>query len=562
MSLHDRVAPRDMRRAETGRQVLALEGEKWPRLVLTSLAYALCAPFGPAWLLILLWAINMVADLLCMRALRLYTHGADARLYPASLVLTYLMGLVYTAAAGSVWIAAEGANQALAVGMVGCTLIHLATLRAIDLRGGFVGLAGVATALIGVAALYWLPSGQWVPFGVGLAAIGGGIGYCATAMRSTHALHRAAAADRAEAQAANDAKGLFLAQMSHELRTPLNAILGLSLTERDRAHDASSRLNLGIVAEAAQGLGHILDDILDMSAIRAGRVALRPENAAPLPIIEATVALFRPQAEASGARLDLVVSENLPTWASFDPNRLRQCLANLLSNAVKHAAAGRIAVSADYRGGILTVDVTDTGIGIPPDQQDNIFTAFGQYPAAKHGTGLGLSISRALARQMGGDLTLQSGGAGNTCFRLQVAMPAMGAPAPKPVQMPVNLAGRTVLVVDDIATNRFVAASHLRQLGANIAQADSGPAALERLAKGDVDLVLLDMHMPGMSGDETLKAIRASKGPHLPVLGVTAALETTREVNSFLARVDGVVLKPFTTAALTDEIARLLNVAV
>ena len=558
-------------REEMARQLSVLEQEKWLRLLLTAFAYLLCAAFVPWPYPFVLGAVNLLAEWLCSREIRLFVQTGGKQHYFASLAANVIMGVAFAAAAGTVWVIGGEMAKAFAVGMLATTLIHLTTVRAIHLPSGFSGLSGLFVTMLAVAGLFWLPDGNWLAFGIASVSVTGSMAYAATAMTSGNALHRAAAEGQARAQAASDAKDTFLARMSHELRTPLNAIIGLSEAEAMMASHPQSKANLTVVTEAARALSVVLDDVLDMSAIRAGQLPVRSEPADPAAAIQGVASLFRPMAEARGLAFVVDVAPSLPPLAAFDPIRLRQCLSNLLSNAIKHTTTGSVELWAECDQGLLWVDVKDSGSGIAPGLRETIFEPFRRGNSTVEGTGLGLSISRGLARMMGGDLVVLESAPRRTTFRLTIALPAvlpaalqddMSVPAAPLIALP-DLAGRRVLVVDDIATNRLVAASHLRQFGAEVLEVSGGPEALAFLATTRVDLVILDMNMPGMDGIATLTAIRDQAAPLRPppILAMTAVPERMAEAQRFLAEVDGVVSKPFRTESLAAEILRVLSIA-
>ncbi|MGB8812186.1 MAG: response regulator [Paracoccaceae bacterium] len=475
--------------------------------------------------------------------------------------------------------------KAFAVGMIATTMMHLITARAVHRPFGLVGLLAISIAVIGSNTAYWLARGDFSGLLFSTLSIVGAIGYCLGSLIHANRLHQETAAGRAEAQAANAAKGRFLAQMSHELRTPLNAILGVGHAELRRTCDPLSRERLSVLIDAANGLSTILDDILDMSAVQEGRLPIRPTQCIPSAEITASVELFRPSIEEAGLSLTLDLSDNLPKLAHFDPQRLRQCLSNLLSNALKNTASGGIWVRAFMVAGtsppLLQIEVSDTGPGIQPGIRSEIFDPFvgGKSRApSPGGRGLGLSICRGLARQMGGDLTLAPIGnrewstaegrdwTHGACFLLTLAMPVCMAAPPTPQNTLITvtdglLRGRRILVVDDIGTNRLVAASYLDQLGAHSIEAAGGLEALRLLTAHSLDLVLLDMNMPDMDGSETFAQIRALPSPtgRVPVVALTAdAMDEHRSAYLALG-LDGYLAKPLTPERLANELARVLD---
>ncbi|HSF64402.1 MAG TPA: ATP-binding protein, partial [Paracoccaceae bacterium] len=465
----------------------------------------------------------------------------------------------------------------------------VATVRAIHLPLGVLGMSAIVTVAAASNTAYWMTQGSLAEWAFSSFCILLGVGYFVGAMRSNHRLHRETAEGRQLAQEADAAKGRFLAQMSHELRTPLNAILGMGRAERAAAADPGTRDRMDILVHSAEGLGTLLDDVLDMSAVEAGRLPIRPRPASPAQEIAATAALWRPAITAAGQTLTIEIDPALAPPALIDAQRLRQCLSNLLSNAARHAGptsvalrARRIIPHADADP-VLRVEVADGGAGLDPALRDRLFQPFerGLGPQANGeagaGSGLGLSISRGLARQMGGELRLfpATPGVPGLCFVLTLPLPpAASLPAPAPVPgargagdapppgppTPAPTDGLSVLVVDDIATNRLVAATYLRMLGARPVEAATGPEALVLAAAGGIDLVLLDMNMPVMDGAATFRALRALPGPasRLPVVAMTAdAMEGHRDRYMALG-LDGYVPKPVSPQVLAAELAAVL----
>jgi CheY-like chemotaxis protein len=307
----------------------------------------------------------------------------------------------------------------------------------------------------------------------------------------------------------------------------------------------------------------VLDDVLDLSAIEEGRITLRPRTADPSDEIGLAVALFRLQAEAAGITLLADFAPDLPRSACLDYDRLRQCLSNLISNALKHTKAGHVSLQVTFQPpDLLRIVVQDTGAGIPAGFEEIIFNRHERASKAAQGYGLGLTICRAIARRMGGDVTVIPLATG-AAFQLWVPVEAPSDTAPAQPEMIIAPAirGRTVLIVDDIGTNRMVAASYLGLLHCHALEAASGNEALGILAaRSDIDLVLLDINMPQMDGLETLRSIRSlspgSGGP--PVIAMTADA-SDRDRRVYLdAGMDGYVSKPIDLAALNAEITRLV----
>ena len=559
-------------RDELGRQYRILAKDAPVRLATTTLAYGLASFFLPLSVILICYATHLLGEIMSARALKGLDPTADPARYRRCLTWVFVLETAFTILPAMFWHVEGPYMKAFAVGLAVTSLMHVSTVRAIHLPMGLTGFAAIALAALTSNSLLWINKGDLASLAFTTVCALAGLGYALGAIISNNRLHQETARGRAEAQAANVAKGIFCAQMSHELRTPLNAILGMGHAELRRTNDPVSVERLTVLISAAEGLSTILDDILDMSAIQGGHVPIRMQACALRQEIAATAALFRPQMEEAGLDLILDLSQTLPDWVMLDAQRLRQCLSNLLSNALKNTPQGQISIwarrSADDDGKpVLRIDVVDTGPGIAPDQAAAMFEPFVRGPGSSLGTGLGLSITRSLAQQMGGDLRLQHPKTGQPSGAYFVLTLGLNETVPpkvtlaKAVASPIDLTGRRVLVVDDIATNRLVALTYLRFFGAEAIEAPSGAAALHSLAGGGIDLVLLDMTMPDMDGLETFYALRKLPYPiaHVPVIAMTAnTLSDHRKLYSD-AGMNGYLAKPVTPDMAALEIQRVLD---
>jgi two-component system, sensor histidine kinase len=555
----------DRLREELARQYEILAREEWQRIVLTWFGFAICALFVNPLILLALVLIDTAGEVLNVRLLKDLDPAINRLRYRASILCVVVMEAAFGTAAGLVWLVDDPYAKALAAGLVMTTALQLTTVRSIHLPYGLAGIATIAVTSFIANALHWSMPGDWRGFALTTAAACGGIGYAVVAMLSNHQLHRASAEGQSAARASDMAKSRFLAQMSHELRTPLNAIIGLGQVEADAARSPASQERLTALVTSARGLAVVLDDVLDLSSITDGHLTLHPRSTDLRSELSACVAIYRHQAQARQLRLSLDCADDLPAQVTLDPQRLRQCLINLISNALKHVREGGVRITVTHHDGILMIEVGDTGPGIPPDLAAHLFEPFRKGSDSAPGTGLGLAISRSLARQMGGDLVLVPGGAGAT-FRLSVLAPlAIGAMVDATDRIAAvaarpRLAGRCILVVDDIATNRLVAASMLQASGAQVAEAAGGRDALAILAQQPVDLVLLDMNMPDMDGFATFRAIRALDGAaaRVPVLAMTADVLPAQRALFMAAGLDGYLPKPLLPEVLDAALRSFL----
>lgn len=568
--------------SEISRQLELIRSERGSRILLSVLAMLLTAIYLPVWIVILCILGNVTGDVLSMRYMRALSPTRHPVRYRSVMALVFLREFSYTLSAAFVWQHPENYGHSLAVGMIMAQLLQLAMVRAIHIPFGYVGMSAIALLTFASNTYYWTRVDiNTTGLLVSTIAASAAFAYTLLTMRANHRLHSNFATDRAEALAGDKAKSRFLAQMSHELRTPLNAIMGMGHAELRRNRDALSQNRLSVLISAAEGLSTILDDILDMSAIEAGQLPIRPQLVAPKTEIAASLALFQPGIAEAGLELTQDIGAHLDRDWKLDPQRLRQCMTNLMSNAIKNTPQGGIHVSAYLLpqldgASMLCVEVADSGPGIPSNLHRSVFEPFSQSRKAKPGAesnGLGLSICRAMARQMGGDLTIGPNvpGKSGARFILTLAMevaPADASQTPQREQAMLQspkpgTAGLKVLVIDDIATNRLVASTYLRMLGATMIEADSGAQALEILEASQPDLVLLDMNMPGMNGLETLEKIRALPGAagKLPVIAMTADAMAEHRAKYLTSGVDGYLAKPINPARIEAEIKAVLDKA-
>jgi PAS domain S-box-containing protein len=376
-----------------------------------------------------------------------------------------------------------------------------------------------------------------------------------------------------EAEAANRAKSAFLASMSHEIRTPLNALIGMThLLRRDEPTPAQAE-RLATMEDAAQHLLHVINDVLDLSKIEAGKVELEQVDFRLDDLLARSCALVAERARAKD--LELVVdSTSLPDALHGDPTRLSQALVNLLGNAVKFTPQGMVLLRAEAlrreeESVLARFEVRDTGIGIPADQRDQLFNAFEQADSSTTrrfgGTGLGLAITRRLVRLMGGDVGLDSvlGQGSRFWFTLPLRV-AQGQPAPLP---PPGLQGRRALLVDDLPEAREAMEQMLRCMGLRVDMAASGAQALQamqaaRQRREPYELLLIDWQMPEMDGLQTLHQLQRLGGELPPSLLVTAHDPDVVESAAQKAGFSAVLMKPVTASTLLDRLVHLPLLAV
>ena len=378
-----------------------------------------------------------------------------------------------------------------------------------------------------------------------------------------------------QAEHSNQEKSLFLANMSHEIRTPMNAILGFSELLQGDLREPKHRQYLQSIRSSADSLLQLINDILDMSKIEAGVMELHPEPTDLREICDFIRTLFSEPAAKKELKLECHVAENFPHAVLIDRIRLRQILINLVGNAVKFTDKGGVEVRVNWEKQqtsshvTLVIEVQDTGVGIPKDKLDAIFKPFVQAGAhrekEKQGTGLGLSIVKRLTEIMGGTVTVASVMEQGSAFHLRfpnvpisVRLPASEKASPTGEVNFNELRPATLLVVDDNKTNCELIAGMFAGSHHRLFFGSSGEEAVAKARELKPDVLLLDVRMPGMDGDEALAEIRKTSGlEFLPVIAVTASNLANQE-NSLKEKFSGYVRKPFSKRDLFDELADFL----
>lgn len=372
------------------------------------------------------------------------------------------------------------------------------------------------------------------------------------------------------------AKSAFIANMSHEVRTPMNGVLGMAQALRNTPLSVEQQDQLDTIINSGWMLMNVMNDLLDLSRIDAGQVQLSPSSAKIEDVFHSVVNHFRPHAEKKGLTLTLNVAAALPEVLLFDVSRVKQCVSNCLSHALQLTEEGEVKVNVgldtEVEGqSIVRVEVIDTGIGIAPEVLRELFQDYGKGgQAVVHwfgGTGLGITIARKLAELMGGQASAESTvGEGSKYSFTFMANPCQNLPS-RDAEEAGRLAvtrpcGLHVLVVDDNIVNRKVACAILASLEATSIEAENGQEALDILGKHQIDLVLLDIQMPVMDGNETIKRIRSSEESWhtVPVVALTAEVIGDDREKYLAMGMDEYATKPISRQQLFKIISTFVGV--
>lgn len=446
-------------------------------------------------------------------------------------------------------------------------------VMAASLYGGFsTGL--LATFLSIMAVLFWSPTGEpfiddpgdWLGIavfsfnGILISAMSGAMFRAKD--RATVAKEQAEIA-KEQAEAANRSKSEFLSNMSHELRTPLNGILGYAqILKRNKKLTTMQRDGLNVIDESGRHLLTLINDILDMSKIEAGKMELYPSSIHFQTFLDGIGGVIRMRAEERDVFFQFEAPKSLPIGVSVDEKRLRQVLINLLGNAVKFTQQGKVTLRVTPLGSVqlkdalnqqlLRFEVEDTGVGMTPEELDKIFLAFeqvGEQKVRQAGTGLGLAISRRLVELMEGELQVKSEKGKGSIFWFEIILPLVEV-ATQTEEINKQVVGykgerRTLLVVDDKRENRLVMVSMLEPLGFEIVLAENGQEEVDKAQEIQPDLILTDLVMPVKTGFEAVEEIRQIPAiQNIPIIAVSASVFVNDQNKSQIAGCDAFIPKP------------------
>ncbi|KAF0130613.1 MAG: signal transduction histidine kinase [Bacteroidetes bacterium] len=379
--------------------------------------------------------------------------------------------------------------------------------------------------------------------------------------------------EKENAQAANRAKSEFLANMSHEIRTPMNSILGFSEVMLNTTHDPKQKNFLKTILDSGKSLLSLINDILDLSKIEAGRMEISPEPADIRIIIREIFQLFEQKVKEKNIELIAEIDENFPNTIIIDEIRLRQILLNLVGNAIKFTLHGKVVVSVhlltDDQGIIsFEIAVTDTGIGIPENDQQQIFESFSQQSGQDYrlygGTGLGLAISRRLCELMNGKISVKSILGSGSTFTVHFKNIKHSDEELSHDNFylwsddKVHFHNAHILIVDDVPYNRQLLTAYLEEFNLKLTEAENGEMAVELARLYHPDLIFMDIRMPGMNGYEATTILKSDeKTQKIPIIALTASTMQS-EVDKLKALFDGYLRKPVQKRSLLNEMMQFI----
>jgi signal transduction histidine kinase/CheY-like chemotaxis protein len=478
-------------------------------------------------------------------------------------VSTAISTAFYSSLGAYLWITAGETGRIFGILIAAGGLLHV-TIHMHHVRALLIAAAAphalIFFGLPIISALQGQPSLWAVVLGAAMYSA-----HLVVAFRQADATTRTIQAERQRAEDASKAKSDFLATISHEIRTPMNAIVSAANLLSGSKLNRAQREQVEMLTDANDVLLSLLNDVLDLSKIEAGKMSIEPADADLPRMLEGLKRLWQPRAADKGLDLRLEIAADAPQIVRVDPLRLKQILFNLISNAVKFTDKGSVTVRLRVIGAdTLSFQVIDTGAGISADLMDRLFGAFEQGEAGirgQGGTGLGLAISRRLAGLMGGTLEAQSAPGRGSTFRLTlplVAGEADVAQADEAAEPAVAmLAGLRVLAAEDHPVNRRVLELLLAPVGCALTFCEDGQKAVEMAALEAYDAILMDMQMPVMDGLEATRRIKAAGGANagVPVIALTAnALEHHRAAWAEVG-VDLFVAKPIDPRQLVAALA-------
>lgn len=379
-----------------------------------------------------------------------------------------------------------------------------------------------------------------------------------------------------EAEFSSRAKEVFLANMSHEIRTPMNGILGMARQLEKSSLNQNQKFYLKIITSAADHLLIILNDILDISKIEAGKLQIENTHLDIADVAERTKNILSAKAEEKGLRFNVSIDQNVSKSLSGDPTRLNQILLNLAGNAIKFTEKGTVTIECklikeDNERQLIEFNIRDTGIGMSEEYIDNIFDKFSQEDetvARKYGgTGLGMSISKQLVELMGGELSIQSHQGVGTAILFQIELERIEESTKAsskvykyvPDKIQDKVKGKKILLAEDNEMNQLVVCTSLDFIGMNYDIANDGLEAVEAISKASYDLILMDINMPRMDGIKATKKIRQDYSQDIPIIALTANAMEGASKTYLKAGMNDYLAKPFVEEELFEVLCKWIG---
>ena len=377
------------------------------------------------------------------------------------------------------------------------------------------------------------------------------------------------------AEAANRAKSTFLANMSHELRSPLNTILGFTELIKPSVNlTPEQQHSLGIIYRSGEHLLSLINDILDLSKIESGKIVLNPVDFNLTQMLWELQEMFHLKADQQNLHLDWILSEEIPQWVHGDRVKLRQVLINLIGNAIKFTQQGtvQLQVSGDRvkEKLLLSFAVSDTGVGMTPQEVDRIFEPFVQGNAgiaSSEGTGLGLAISHKYVQLLGGDISVTSELGKGTTFQFTIAFTPIPdtnveatTPTPRVISLKPTHPPYRILVVDDRESDRQLLVKMLSKVGFDVAQSSNGKDAIVKWEQWEPHLIFMDMRMPFMDGYNATKKIKSTaKGKNTIIIAITANIFADKPSLILSFGGDDIIYKPIQSGIIFDKLSKHLS---
>jgi signal transduction histidine kinase/ActR/RegA family two-component response regulator len=559
------------------------------RLTTAAVIAAAALPVMSWWIPCVWWGLIGLSSLVEIGLARAVPRGLRLAVYDgmpvASVALSMTIGVLYTAFMALLWLSGDPTARAFAIAQ-NCISMFYVLLQyyarpKIFLLIGWPYFLGMAVGAGELASSAYRAGHPWTIV-TALAALGLLCNLFIMARRQLAGSRDALRAAKAVAQergvaaeAANEAKSAFLATMSHEIRTPLNGVLGMA---QAMAADKLSKVQgqrLEVIRQSGESLLAILNDVLDLSKIEAGRFELEQVEFDLGDLMKGAHSAFTALANKKGLSFDLTIEETAKGVYLGDPTRVRQILYNLISNALKFTEHGEVRVTAARTGEGLALMVADTGVGIAPERVGALFEKFTQADVSTTrrfgGTGLGLAICRELAHLMGGEVALKSTPGEGSRFLVTLPLekvgealaPAFMAPPAPPPSRDLALPKVRVLAAEDNSVNQLVLKTLLHQIGVDPLVVENGEEALQAWKDAPWDVILMDMQMPVMDGLTATRAIREAEAAmgrvRTPIIALTANAMSHQIQQCLAAGMDGHVAKPIEAMRLFTALEAALD---